>query len=381
MTIDELYQHILDTGISASRDGNTITVTASASLDLRSLTTLPEGVTLLSGGNLNLRKLTTLPAGVTLSAGGSLYLMKLTTLSPGVTLSAGGYLDLGNLATLPTGVTLSSRGSLDLRSLTTLSPGVTLTAVGGLELQSLTTLPAGVTISTGGRLDLRSLTTLTAGVTLTAVGGLELQSLTTLPAGVTLSAGGYLDLRSLTTLQEGATLTAGGDLELQSLTTLPESVTLSAIGFCYGNFSGPYRGLTLASYDGIISELVGAAKMVGEYAVQRANYFLASGRSDRGHYIAVRGEHSAHGSTVREAVEDCATKALAVDPSTTIAEIKASGTVTLAQYRAITGACREGCRQWAASNGLDGREEIAVEELRPMLAGVYGSVEFLGAIA
>jgi len=157
-------------------------------------------------------------------------------------------------------------------------------------------------------------------------------------------------------------------------------VTLSAIGVCYGNFSGPYRGLTLASYDGIVSELVGEAKMVGEYAVQRANYFLASGRSGRAHYIAVRGEHSAHGSTVREAVEDCATKALAVDPSTTIAAIKASGTVTLAQYRAITGACREGCRQWAASNGLDGREEIAVEELRPMLAGVYGSVEFLGAI-
>jgi len=322
MTIDELYQHILDTGISASRDGNTITVTASASLDLRSLTTLPEGVTLLSGGNLNLRKLTTLPAGVTLSAGGSLYLMKLTTLSPGVTLSAGGYLDLGNLATLPTGVTLSSRGSLDLRSLTTLSPGASISAGFDLFLGSLTTLPEGVTIS------------------------------------------------------------SGGDLELHSLTTLPESVTLSAGGLCYGKFSGPYRGLTLASYDGIVSEIAGEPKMVGEYAVQRANYFLSSTSGPhRRHYIAVRGEHAAHGSTVREAVEDCAMKVLKVKADeATIAEIKASGTVTLAQYRAITGACREGCRQWAASNGLDGREEITIEELRPMLAGVYGSVEFLGAI-
>jgi len=318
MTIDELYLYILDTGSSARRDGNTIT----------------------ARGYLYLERLTTLPEGVSISAWGNLFLGKLTTLPAGVTLSAGRYLDLG----------------------------------------ILTTLPEGVTISSGGNLNLRKLTTLPAGVTLTAGGYMDLMSLTTLSPGVTISAGHYLFLRSLTTLPEGATLTAGGDLELQSLTTLPESVTLSASGLCYGNFSGPYRGLTLASYDGIVSELVGEPKMVGEYAVQRANYFLAAGRSDRAHYIAVRGEHSAHGSTVREAVEDCTTKALEVDPSTTIAAIKASGTVTLAQYMAITGACGEGCRQWAASNGLDGREEITIEELRPMLAGVYGSVEFLGAI-
>jgi len=319
MTIDELYQHILDTGISASRDGNTIT--ARGYLGLGSLTTLPEGVTLSSGGSLYLRKLTSLPDDVTLSSGVS------------------------------------------------------------LDLRSLTTLPAGVTISAGGILDLRRLTTISPGVTLSAGLDLHLGRLTTLSPGVSISAGRYLGFGILTTLPEGVTISSGGNLNLHSLTTLPESVTLSASDLCYGKFSGPYRGLTLASYDGIVSELVGEAKMVGEYAVQRANYFLASGRSDRAHYIAVRGDHAAHGSTVREAVEDCATKALEVDPSTTIAEIKASGTVTLAQYRAITGACGEGCRQWAASNGLDGREEIAVEELRPMLAGVYGSVAFLGAIA
>jgi len=280
MTIDELYQNILDSCHSASRDGNTITVQ----------------------GYLDLGRLTTLPGGVTLATTGHLF--------------------LGNLATVPAGATLSPAGYLDLGSLTTLSPGASISAGFNLCLESLTTLPEGVTIS------------------------------------------------------------SGGDLELHSLTTLPESVTLSAGGLCYGKFSGPYRGLTLASYDGIISELVGEPKMVGEYAVQRANYFLAADRSDRAHYIAVRGEHAAHGSTVREAVEDCEKKVLKVKADeATIAAIKASGTVTLAQYRAITGACGEGCRQWAASNGLDGREEITLEELRPMLAGVYGSVEFLGAIA
>jgi len=324
MTIDELYRYIKNAGPLSSRVGNTITVARDLDLgNLGSRTKLPEGVTLLSGGNLNLRKLTTLPAGVTLSSGGSLYLGKLTTLSPGVSISAGHYLDLGSLTTLPEGAEIWAAGSLSLHSLTAL------------------------------------------------------------PASVTLTAEGYLDLNGLITLPEGVTLSAGGGLYLNSLTTLPESVTLSARELCYGNFSGPYRGLTLASYDGIVSELVGEPKMVGEYSIQRANYFLSSGRGlRRTHYIAVRGEHAAHGSTVREAVEDCEKKVLKVKADeATIAAIKASGTVTLAQYRAITGACREGCRQWAASNGLDGREEIAVEELRPMLAGVYGSVEFLGAIA
>ena len=78
-------------------------------LDLDSLTTLPEGVTLTAGGNLYLRSLTTLPEGVTLTAGGDLYLRSLTTLPAGVTLTAGGDLDLRSLTILPEGVTINSK--------------------------------------------------------------------------------------------------------------------------------------------------------------------------------------------------------------------------------------------------------------------------------
>jgi hypothetical protein len=60
------------------------------SLYLRSLTSLPEGVTLEAGDYLDLRSLTSLPEGVTLKAGGSLYLNSLTSLPEGVTLKAGG---------------------------------------------------------------------------------------------------------------------------------------------------------------------------------------------------------------------------------------------------------------------------------------------------
>ena len=44
------------------------------SLDLSSLTTLPEGCQLSAGDSLDLSSLTTLPEGCQLSAGGSLYL-------------------------------------------------------------------------------------------------------------------------------------------------------------------------------------------------------------------------------------------------------------------------------------------------------------------
>ena len=84
-------------------------------LDLRSLTTLPEGVSLTAGGYLDLRSLTTLPEGVSLTAGGYLDLSSLTTLPEGVSLTAGGYLYLSSLTTLPEGVSLTAGGYLDLR--------------------------------------------------------------------------------------------------------------------------------------------------------------------------------------------------------------------------------------------------------------------------
>jgi hypothetical protein len=95
MTIDELYVLVLQSHPSATRNGDVVEY--SGDLLLRSLTSLPSGVTLSAGGYLFLRSLTSLPSGVTLSAGGYLFLSSLTSLPSGVTLSAGGYLDLGSL--------------------------------------------------------------------------------------------------------------------------------------------------------------------------------------------------------------------------------------------------------------------------------------------
>jgi len=336
MTIDELYDLIESQGVT--RDGNTLS--AGSHLDLDTLDSLPEGVTLTAGGTLFLGRLTTLPEGVTLTAGGDLFLGRLTTLPAGVTLAAGVYLDL----------------------------------------LSLTALPKGVTITSGGTLDLSSLTELAAGVTITSGGTLFLGRLTTLPEGVKLAAGGGLDLSSLTELAAGAKLTAGGSLELGNLTKLPAGVTLSAKEVD-GYLNQTWQGRTLRSIDGIVMVLIGTEHRVGAATVQASRYF---GRPDDSAlvYVATVGEHTAHGATVEDAVEDATLKAGLIDPTEIIAEIKATGSVTRGQYRAITGACREGVRQWCASQGVaDETESLPLAAVLSMTAGQYGGdrlVELLG---
>ncbi len=78
-------------------------------------------------GYLYLKSLTAIPEGVTLSAGGGLYLSSLTAIPEGVTLSAGGDLYLSSLTAIPEGVTLSAGGDLYLRSLTSIHEGVKAT--------------------------------------------------------------------------------------------------------------------------------------------------------------------------------------------------------------------------------------------------------------
>ena len=94
-------------------------------------------------GDLFLRSLTTIPEGVTIKSGGDLYLPSLTTIAKGVTIKSGGDLYLPSLTKIAKGVTIKSGGNLFLSSLTTISKGVTIKSVGDLYLRYLTTIPEG----------------------------------------------------------------------------------------------------------------------------------------------------------------------------------------------------------------------------------------------
>ena len=94
-------------------------------------------------------------------------------------------------------------------------------------------------------------------------------------------------------------------------------------------------------------------------------------------YIATEGEISAHGYTVREAIEDLTYKKLDnVDSEEIIAEIKRTGKVTRSQYRALTGACSFGTNKFCEEHNIQDLEEIEISELRKILINDYGAERF-----
>lgn len=94
-------------------------------------------------------------------------------------------------------------------------------------------------------------------------------------------------------------------------------------------------------------------------------------------YIAQEGKLSAHGYTIREAVEDLTFKKMKnVNVDEIVAEIKKTGKVTRSQYRAITGACSFGTEQFCKQHKIQDLEEIELEKLRKILINDYGAEKF-----
>ena len=94
-------------------------------------------------------------------------------------------------------------------------------------------------------------------------------------------------------------------------------------------------------------------------------------------YIATEGELSAHGYTVREAIEDLTYKKLDnVNVDEIVAKIKQTGKVTRSQYRAITGACSFGTNKFCVDHNIQDLEEIEIDELRKILVNDYGAEKF-----
>lgn len=96
-------------------------------------------------------------------------------------------------------------------------------------------------------------------------------------------------------------------------------------------------------------------------------------------YIATEGNLSAHGYTLREAVEDLTFKKIDhIDKDSIVKQIKSTGKVTRSQYRAITGACSFGTNKFCQEHNIQDLEEIEVEELRKILIDDYGAKKFWG---
>ena len=213
-------------------------------------------------------------------------------------------------------------------------------------------------ITVGGRLDLRN------------------TKITELPDNLTVGGGLDLSNTNITELPDNLTVGDWLDLSNTNITELPDNLMVN--GSVYG-FNGDevvsikkvLRGynkeLKYIYFDGILWGNVKSVKKKENITI----YKTPLG------YCVVENELSAHGKTLKEAMEDLTFKKLKdVDVSKIVKEIKEKGKVNRLQYRAITGACRMGTEGFCKQHNIESLEEIKLEELRKILVNDYGAEKF-----
>ena len=98
-------------------------------------------------------------------------------------------------------------------------------------------------------------------------------------------------------------------------------------------------------------------------------------------YIVKEKDLSAHGETLKEAMDDLIYKKTQNEEiENIVAEIKKTGKVNRAQYRAITGACQYGTNKFCKEHNIQDLEEISLKELRKILINDYGAEKFWNLI-
>jgi hypothetical protein len=134
---------------------------------------------------------------------GSLDLHSLTEIPEGFNPTVGGYLDLSSLKEIPKGFNPIVERDLYLNSLTEIPKGFNPTVGGTLILKSLTEIPNGFNPTVGRNLDLQSLKQIPKGFNPTVGWNLFLDSVKEIPQGFNPTVGWYLYLNSLTEIPEG----------------------------------------------------------------------------------------------------------------------------------------------------------------------------------
>ena len=112
--------------------------------------------------------------------------------------------------------------------------------------------------------------------------------------------------------------------------------------------------------------VVESTKTKGEVTVHRG-FILNSIQNNilnkKDCYLAIQGEYSAHGDTLKQAFSDLEAKInfekLSKEP------IKADTLITIDRYHAATGSCKTGIRNWMEVNGV--KEGLKASELLPIL--------------
>ncbi len=121
-------------------------------------------------------------------------------------------------------------------------------------------------------------------------------------------------------------------------------------------------------FDGTLSKVV-SVHVRNEYTIYKTPF----------EFIAQKGKHTAHGKTIKKAIEDLnfkiASEKLKNEP------IKKDTLITPNYYHIITGACDQGIMSWMQQNNFT-KEKIKASELLPILekTNAYGLERFKSLI-
>ena len=252
-----------------------------------------------------------------------------------------------------------------------------VTVVGNLYLSytNITELPDNLTVGGGLYLSNTNITELPDN--LTVGGGLDLSNtnITELPDNLTVGGYLYLSYTNITELPDNLTVGGGLDLSNTNIIELPNNLTVDGNVYGFNGdritsikkvLKGYNKELKYIYFDGILWGNVKSVKKVGNITI----YKTPLG------YCVVENELSAHGKTLKEAMGDLTFKKLRnKDNSEIVKEIKKTGKVNRAQYRAITGACQMGTERFCQQHNIT-VEEISLEDLRKILVDDYGAEKF-----
>ena len=185
-------------------------------------------------------------------------------------------------------------------------------------------------------------------------------------------------LNNLTSIIVGKNVTHIGDraFALNDLTSVVIGENVIRIG--YGAFCDnqeiktiEYKGevLNVKSIDGY-TMIIDSTKKKGDFTIFKCRYF---GGKFEPCYVAQKGEFFAHGKTIKKAIEDVNFKELQknLNVDGLVAEIKAKKTISVPEYRLLTGACFLGCKNFLQQNKLK-ETEFPLKKVLKITKNQYG---------
>jgi uncharacterized membrane protein YcgQ (UPF0703/DUF1980 family) len=120
--------------------------------------------------------------------------------------------------------------------------------------------------------------------------------------------------------------------------------------------------------------LVSKTKKVKDFTIHACKYFKGGDLEDLEEvYVAEKDEFTAHGKTVKQAIEDVNFKFLQenLDVQKLVKEIKEKQTVSISEYRLLTGACSLGVNNFLQDNNL-AVSELPLADVLKITEGHFG---------